>query len=156
MKRTLLFTVVITLLLLALDQGTKVLVESRFALGESVAVFPCFNLTYVRNEGCAWGMFQGAQLWLAGFAVVALGLCCVFWRALFGVGVRAAILGGLLFSGIVGNCIDRLRLGYVVDFFDFYWGSHHFPCFNIADSAICVAVFLMLLLPAPKTEKKAE
>lgn len=156
MKRTLLLALAIMLLLLVVDQGTKLLVEARFALGESIAVCPHFNLTYVRNEGCAWGMFQGAQLWLAGFAVVALGLCIVFWRSLFGVGIRAACLGGMLFSGIIGNCIDRLRLGYVVDFLDFYWGSHHFPCFNVADSAICVAAFLMLLLPAPKSEKETK
>lgn len=155
MKRTLLPALIVIALLLLLDQGTKLWVESAFALGESVAVCPHFNLTYVRNEGCAWGMLQGAQYWLAGFAVVASALCLRFWRPLFGPGLRGALLGGLLLSGILGNCIDRLRLGYVVDFFDFYWGKSHFPCFNIADSVICVAVFLLILLPAPKTEKGA-
>lgn len=155
MKRTLLMALGIALLFLIADQVSKVIVESRFALGESVAVCPCFNLTYVRNEGCAWGMLQGAQLWLAGFGLAAVALCIAFWRPLFGLGLRAALLGGLLISGILGNCIDRIRLGYVVDFFDFYWGKSHFPCFNIADSAICVAVFLMILLPAPKPAKDA-
>lgn len=156
MKRTLLLALAVTGVLLAVDQTTKVLVESAFALGESVPVCPHFNLTYVRNEGCAWGMLQGAQYWLAGFAVAAVILCLCFWRVLFGLGLRAAFLGGLLLSGIIGNCIDRLRLGYVVDFFDFYWGRSHFPCFNVADSAICAAVFLMILLPAPKPAKDAQ
>lgn len=156
MKRTLLIALAVTLVFLAIDQGSKLWVESLFAYGESVAVCPHFNLTYVRNHGCAWGMLQGAQYWLAGFAVAAVVLCLRFWRSVFGLGLRAAFLGGLLFSGIIGNCIDRLRLGYVVDFFDFYWGKSHFPCFNVADSAICVAVFLLILFPTPKPEKDAK
>ena len=68
------------LAVLAFDQATKVWVERAFALGESVEVFPVFALTYVRNQGAAWGLFQGAHLWLAGFGAVAVAGCCLFWR----------------------------------------------------------------------------
>ena len=133
-------------LVLALDQLTKVWVERVFALGESLPILPVFSLTYVRNQGAAWGLFQGAQLWLAAFGALAALACCLFWRRLFGPHRWAPPLGGLLLAGIVGNLIDRLRLGYVVDFLDFHWGASHFPCFNVADSAICVAVFALILL----------
>lgn len=134
------------LAVLAFDQATKVWVERAFALGESVEVFPVFALTYVRNQGAAWGLFQGAHLWLAGFGAVAVAGCCLFWRRIFGPHAWAPPLGGLLLAGIVGNLIDRVRLGYVVDFLDFHWGDAHFPCFNVADSAICVAVVALIVL----------
>lgn len=146
MRRALLLAVVIFVTALALDQTTKAWVECFFALGESQPVLPFFALTYVRNQGAAWGMFQGAQFVLAGFGVVAGVALCLFWRKLFGPHPRVLPVVGLLLSGIVGNVIDRLRLGYVVDFLHFHWNGWHFPCFNVADSAICVAVGLLLLL----------
>lgn len=146
MRKWLFSSIVLGGVMLALDQVTKVMVERAFRVGESVSVLPFFSLTYVRNQGAAWGMFQGAHYALAGFAVVALVLCVIFWRKLFGTARINLPIGGLLFSGIIGNLIDRVRLGYVIDFFDFHWGTYHFPCFNVADSAICVAVFLLILL----------
>jgi signal peptidase II len=131
---------------LAADQVTKVAVERAFQLGETLPVWPFFSLTYVRNQGAAWGMFQGAHYILAGVAVIAMVACTIFWRKIFGESRGAVLIGGLLYSGIIGNLIDRVRLGYVVDFFDFYWGNYHFPCFNIADCAICISVFLLILL----------
>ena len=128
------------------DQATKLWVEQTFSLGESVPVFrPWFALTYVRNQGAAWGMFQGAQLFLGGIGVAACVLLVLFRRALFGVGRGVWPVLGLLLAGILGNVIDRFRLGYVVDFIHVYWGAWHFPCFNVADSAICLAVAGLLL-----------
>ena len=112
----------------------------------AVSVIPgLFNLAYVENRGCAWGMFQG-QVWpLAIFGLVALAF--LIWRrkSVFGSGRLPAIAEPLLYAGIIGNIIDRLFRGYVIDMFDFHWGIHHFPCFNLADSCICVAVGLLLL-----------
>ena len=111
----------------------------------AIAVLPVFNLAYVENRGCAWGMFQG-QVWpLAIFGLVALGFLIWKRRSIFGEGRMAAIAEPLLYAGIVGNIIDRLFRGYVIDMFDFHWGVHHFPCFNVADSLICIAVGLLLL-----------
>jgi signal peptidase II len=146
MRKFLCLSSVLGLVILALDQVTKVIVEQRFYLGESIPVLPFFSLTYVRNQGAAWGMLQGAHYFLAGFAVVALVVIGVFWRRLFGNDRRFLPLVGVLFAGIIGNLIDRVRLGYVVDFLDFHWGSYHFPCFNVADSAICLSVFGIILL----------
>lgn len=144
--RRFLVALAVALAVLALDQGTKLWVLGAFAHGESVEVLPVFALTYVRNHGAAWGMFQGAQPWLAAFGVLAVAACLVFWRKIFGEHPLSAPIAGLLLGGVVGNLIDRVRLGYVVDFLDFHWGASHFPCFNVADSAICVAVAALIVL----------
>lgn len=131
---------------LALDQATKAWVGHAFAVGESVPVSPFFSLTYVRNQGAAWGMFQGAHYFLAAFGVLAVVGLGFFWRRLFGPSPRVLPVIGLLLAGIVGNVIDRVRLGYVVDFLHFHWSGWHFPCFNVADAAICLAVGSLFLL----------
>ena len=120
----------------------------------SVAVIPgFFNLTYVENRGCAWGLLQG-QVWpLAVFAALVMAL--LLWRRrdfFFLEGPRwrvkiSAVAEALLYSGIVGNLIDRVFRGYVVDFFDFHWGAgYHFPCFNVADICISAAAALLIFL----------
>lgn len=145
MKRFLvLFAVVINLVLA--DAVIKELAAGCLKGAAAVSVIPgLFNLAYVENRGCAWGMFQG-QVWpLAIFGLVALAF--LIWRrkSVFGSGRLPAIAEPLLYAGIIGNIIDRLFRGYVIDMFDFHWGIHHFPCFNLADSCICVAVGLLLL-----------
>lgn len=145
MKRFLvLFAVVINLVLA--DAVIKELAAGCLKGAAAVSVVPgLFNLAYVENRGCAWGMFQG-QVWpLAIFGLVALAF--LIWRrkSVFGSGRLPAIAEPLLYAGIIGNIIDRLFRGYVIDMFDFHWGIHHFPCFNLADSCICVAVGLLLL-----------
>ena len=104
-----------------------------------------FNLAYVENRGCAWGMFQG-QVWpLAIFGLIALAFLIWKRKSVFGVSLLSSIAEPLLYAGIIGNVIDRLFRGYVIDMFDFHWGIHHFPCFNIADFLICISVGLMLI-----------
>ena len=145
MRKVYSLAVVIGAGVLALDQVTKVMVERAFLLGESLPLCSFFSLTYVRNQGAAWGMFQGAHYALAAFALVTLVLLACFWRQVIGSASWTFPVGGLLFGGILGNLIDRVRLGYVVDFFHFYWGNYHFPCFNVADSAICLAAMILLV-----------
>jgi len=119
--------------------------DSPSALHAREVVPGLFNLAYVENRGCAWGMFQG-QVWpLAAFGIAALAALVWKRRSFFGPGRLSAVAETLLYSGIVGNVIDRLFRGYVIDMFDFHWGPHHFPCFNLADTFICVAVGLMIL-----------
>ena len=133
---------------------------------ETVSVIPgFFNLTYVENRGCAWGMFQG-QVWpLAVFAILVMAL--LVWRRkdffiLEGPSwcVKTSVVAEtFLYAGIAGNLIDRLWRGYVVDFLDFHWGeAYHFPCFNVADILITCSAFLLIFLSfkAPRSEKKAE
>jgi signal peptidase II len=137
--------------IVVLDQVTKWVVRRRFSLHESVEVVPgLFSLTRVHNTGAAFGMlndidfpFKAAVLVLAataalaGVALYAAMLPPSQWLARLGL---ACILGGA-----AGNLIDRLTLGYVVDFFDVFWRDWHFWAFNVADAAITVGVSLMIL-----------
>jgi len=144
-----LFAVVANLVLV--DAVVKELAAGYLKGSAAIAVIPnLFNLAYVENRGCAWGMFQG-QVWpLAVFGVVALGFLIWKRKDVFAggsgfAGKMMVVAEPILYAGIVGNVIDRLFRGYVIDMFDFHWGIHHFPCFNVADSLICISVGLMLL-----------
>lgn len=136
------------------DAITKELAAGYLKGSAAVSVIPnVFNLAYVENRGCAWGMFQG-QVWpLAVFGFVALVFLIWKRRSVFGTSRLSLMAEPLLYAGIIGNVIDRLFRGYVIDMFDFHWGIHHFPCFNVADSLICISVGLMML--ASLGEKKA-
>ncbi|MCE0522668.1 MAG: signal peptidase II [Methylacidiphilales bacterium] len=133
-------------LVIALDQLTKAWVTASFRLGESMTVVPgFFNLTYWRNTGVAFGMFQGEGL-LVGLFVAALALAAFFYARGFNwAGWEPNLVGGCLCGGALGNLLDRARLGYVVDFFDVYAGTYHWPTFNVADSLICLSVGWIVL-----------
>lgn len=129
-----------------LDQVCKDLVMRHFYPGEGIPVVPgFFNLVYVRNTGAAWGMFGGLNGWLALFSILMLATIILFRRSFLDDTLTHRIAFGLMVGGIVGNLIDRVRLQYVVDFLDFHWGPHHFPAFNVADSAICIGVGLYMI-----------
>ena len=158
MKRFLILFAVVSNLVLV-DAVTKELARGYLrGAGTSrpriVEVVPnVFNLAYVENRGCAWGMLQG-QVWpLAVFGLVALVFLIWKRRSIFTFQTSkpsklpnlGTVAEPLLYAGIVGNVIDRLFRGYVIDMMDFHWGVRHFPCFNVADSLICIAVGLLLL-----------
>ena len=129
------------------------------ALGYLKGKPPCvviggfFDLAYVENRGCAWGMLQG-QVWpLAAFGLVALAFLVWKRRDVFGLAspARRVRLAGsvsevLLYAGILGNLIDRVARGFVIDLFDFRFGGWHFPCFNLADAYITVAAVTLVAL----------
>ncbi len=145
------FRLVITIssLVLILDQATKAWVHGQMALYQSVEVVPhFFNLTYLRNTGAAFGFLAGSPTALRiGFFIaistVAIG-CIVYLLKNFRSGQppASAALASIL-GGAVGNLIDRLRMGEVIDFLDFHWYAWHWPAFNVADSAITVGVILL-------------
>jgi signal peptidase II len=138
------FAVVTNLVLL--DQVVKEIAVRILKAHGSVAVVPgFFNLTYVENRGCAWGMLQNQTWFLVSIAVVMLAL--LIWRSkwFFPEGKTGKVTQILLYAGIVGNLWDRLFRGFVVDMFDFYWDVHHFPVFNVADVFISVAAGLLVL-----------
>ena len=145
MKRFLILFAAVSNLVLA-DAVTKELAAGCLKGAAAISVIPgLFDLAYVENRGCAWGMFQG-QVWpLAVFGLLALAFLIWKRKSVFGQGCLSAIAEPLLYAGIIGNIIDRLFRGYVIDMFDFHWGIHHFPCFNVADSLICISVGLLLL-----------
>jgi signal peptidase II len=133
-----------------LDQATKAWIEKTMLLHQSIPVIPnLFNLTYIRNPGAAFGLLSrgGGSLRTAFFIAVSL-IALVVLSVLYTKAPREAwsLRWGLslVTGGAIGNLIDRIRLGEVVDFLDFYLGSYHWPAFNAADSCITVGIGLLL------------
>lgn len=138
----------LSLLALVLDQASKRLIADTMQLYQSIPLLPSFNLTYVHNTGAAFSFLSDAGGWQRWFfACIALSVSAVIaiWLARLQRHERllAAALA-LVLGGAIGNLIDRLLYGYVIDFFDVYYGAWHFPAFNVADSAITLGVMLML------------
>jgi signal peptidase II len=134
------------LAVLVLDQLTKQWVRSAYTYGDSNPVIHgFFNLVYVRNDGAAWNMLSGHSIILILVSVVVLVLLLIYRRSFLQEQFSHKILLGLMIGGIVGNLVDRIRFGWVTDFLDFHIGTHHWPSFNIADSAICIAVGLYII-----------
>jgi signal peptidase II len=138
---------ILGLIVVVLDQFTKLWVRETFVYGgEPQVVLPgFFNLVFVRNSGAAWGMLGGQQVILILLSIIVLLLLIVFRRRVLNPTLDHRIALGLMIGGILGNLIDRIKVGWVTDFLDFHIGTHHWPSFNVADSAICIAVGLYLL-----------
>jgi signal peptidase II len=134
---------------LVLDQASKLAVDGSMQLFESIPLIPYFNLTYVHNTGAAFSFLAqagGWQRWLfAGLAVVMSSIITVWLYRLQKHETLMAVALSLVLGGAIGNLIDRVAYGYVIDFLDVYYQDWHWPAFNIADSAICIGVGLMLL-----------
>ncbi|MFC1843509.1 signal peptidase II [Thermodesulfobacteriota bacterium] len=141
----------IAVLVVIIDQLTKQWIMANFALYEQQNVIPgLFDLVYVTNTGAAFGFMAGSKNWLrqlffVGVAIAALIFIVYAYGHLKRQGKIFSYALGLIGGGAIGNLIDRLRFGSVVDFLDFYLGNHHWPAFNAADSAITVGVGLFLL-----------
>jgi signal peptidase II len=139
----------VSLVVLTLDQATKYYIDSHFALYESVTVLPnFFHISYVRNQGAAFGLLANhafrVPFFISVAVIAAIGILWYLHR--LGDGPKRHILAlSLIFSGAVGNLIDRIRLGEVIDFIVVHWYQYHWPAFNVADSSICIGVGLLLL-----------
>jgi signal peptidase II len=134
---------------LALDQLTKFLIQANFGLHESVEVLPVLDILHARNYGAAFSFLDvpgGAQRWLfTGFAVV-VSAVILFTLRRVSAAQRLQCAGlMLIISGALGNAIDRVLHGYVVDFIGVHWGDAWFPAFNVADSCISIGAGLILL-----------
>jgi signal peptidase II len=146
-------------IILVADQLTKLYIDRTMKLYQSIPVVDgLFSITYLRNKGAAFSFLSDASWRLPFFilatliAVIAIitAYCKLKDEQRF-----AAFSLSLILSGAIGNLIDRVRMGEVVDFLDVYWRSHHWPAFNVADSAICVGVAL-LALDLFREERKAK
>jgi len=134
------------LVVLIFDQLTKQAVRVHLIHGESRPIIDgFFNLVYVRNDGAAWNILSGQGIILILISVSVLVLLFIYRRSFLQEQLSHRILLGLLIGGIAGNLVDRIRFGWVTDFLDFQFGSYHYPSFNIADSAICIAIGLYVL-----------
>ncbi len=131
-----------------LDQVTKAIASATLTLHQSVPVLPGLNWTLLHNYGAAFSFLNtpgGWQRWLFTFAAVAIGAVLIVWLSRTPRNDwRTAAPLALIIGGAIGNLIDRLRFGYVVDFIDVYYRDWHWPAFNIADSAISVAAVALI------------
>lgn len=135
--------------LIVLDQSTKLAIGHLMQLYQSIQLLDFFNLTYVHNTGAAFSFLSGQngwQRWFFSILAVVMSLVMILWikrlkdnETLLGVSLS------LILGGAIGNLIDRLVYGYVIDFLDVYYHSWHWPAFNVADSAITIGVGLMLI-----------
>jgi len=139
----------LSVVVVLLDQASKFWVLARFREYEVLEVWPVFNLTLVFNRGAAFSFLADAGGWqhylFIGLALL-VSMVLVVWirKSAAGRPLEAWALSFIL-GGAVGNLIDRLRLGKVVDFLQWHWQQHYFPSFNLADAAITLGVGLMLL-----------
>lgn len=153
---------VIPVLIILLDQWTKYLVDSRFYVGESLPVIRgFFNLTYVRNPGAAFGFGGEFSNWLRYSMFRGLPVAACIWLIWTMVKTKSPLILDIAYSfilgGAVGNLIDRFRLDFVIDMFDFYFQKSHFATFNVADSFISTAaVFIVIDSINQKMKRKTD
>lgn len=139
----------LTLLLIILDQVSKQWVIGVFDLYESIEIMPYLNFTYVRNYGAAFSFLSdqgGWQRWLFTILAIAISIVLVIWLRRNPAKLwRQNLAFALILAGAIGNVIDRIIYGYVIDFLDVYVNDWHWPAFNVADMAITIGAALMLL-----------
>ncbi len=139
----------VSVVVLILDQCTKLLADAMLSMHQSVVLLPFLALRKAYNYGAAFSFLGDASGWQRWFFIVlalgVMGVLVTWLRRLppGNTGARVALV--LILGGAAGNVIDRLVYGYVIDFIDVFYGSWHWPTFNIADSAISVGAFLLLL-----------
>lgn len=138
----------LSLLVIVLDQSSKGWIASHFVFGERLPVLGVFDLVLTHNTGAAFSFLHdagGMQRWLFSAIAVAASVWIVWLLRRHSAQTLFALALSLILGGALGNLIDRIAYGYVVDFLHFHWGEHYFPAFNLADSAITCGAFLLIL-----------
>jgi len=136
----------IALFIAVLDQLTKLYILHTVDPEYPVEVIEgFFRLVSWGNSGAAWGIFPNSNMLLAVISLVTLVALYLFRKSFQIHRPSCQVAFGLISGGIMGNVIDRFRYGHVVDFLDFSWNNHHWPAFNVADSAICVGVGIYIV-----------
>ena len=152
----------VSLGIIVIDQATKVYIMQTMRLHESIVVIPnLFSITYIRNPGAAFGILSGSS---GSFRFIFFGLTSLFALGLLGTILvrmpkddwmgRISVVS--ILGGAIGNLLDRLRYGEVIDFLDVYIETYHWPAFNVADSAITVGVIFLILHFAFEKQKEPE
>lgn len=138
----------VSALVIVSDQLSKLWITSHFAFGERLAILSVFDLILVYNTGAAFSFLHdagGMQRWLFSFVAIAASVWIAWLLRRHAAETLFALALSLILGGALGNLIDRLAYGHVVDFLLFHWNEHYFPAFNIADSAITVGAALLIL-----------
>ncbi len=145
----------IIIIILVLDQITKFIIASSMKVGDSFEVIPNFlNITSHRNDGAAWGILSGKMSFFFIITIIILVVLIVFYIKEAKNNLLMQIAISLLFAGALGNFIDRVLHGEVVDFVDTYIFGYNFPIFNVADSSLTIGVLLIII--ALLTDMKKE
>ncbi len=140
--------IIVVPVVVLLDQITKAIISHRLNLNQTIGVIAgFFNIVYIKNPGAAFGLFRGwgsmRDIFLVIVTLLALIIIIYIYRKTTERLLRFSL--SLIAGGAIGNLIDRVRFGEVIDFLDFYIGKYHWPAFNIADSAITVGVFIAVV-----------
>jgi len=134
---------------LLVDQATKLYVDKVMSLYQTIPVIDgLFNIFYIRNKGAAFSFLSDASWRIPFFVTISLVASIAIIIGIYKLREDqklAQVSMAMIFTGAVGNLIDRVRMGEVIDFLDVYWKTHHWPAFNVADSLICVGVALLAL-----------
>jgi signal peptidase II len=150
----------LAIVIIALDQWTKLLANTQLNYNVPVEILPVFDLTLRYNSGAAFSFLSDAGGWQRWFfTAIALIVSVVLLVWLYRLRDEQKLLAcslSLVLGGAIGNLWDRLQLGYVVDFISVHWQQHYFPAFNIADSAITVGAGLMILDMILNPEQKTD
>lgn len=161
MKRKYLELTVISALIVCIDQVTKLYIHTQFRLGETLPLIrDYFHFTYVRNYGAAFGFLQEShpqfrEIFFLSMPPIAMGIILLLLKSVPDEDRKQVICLSLIFGGAIGNYIDRLRFGYVIDFLDFHYKNQiSWPAFNVADSTIVVGVILLLWLTYKESQSK--
>jgi len=151
---------VFAVIIIALDQGSKIYIERLLVPGESMKLLPFLNATLTYNKGAAFSFLAdagGYQHYIFGGIAVVISLLIMYWlRTLPPRAVLSRISLSLILGGAMGNLLDRIIRGQVVDFIDFYIGNWHFANFNIADSAITIGALMLIIEALSKTHKPGQ
>ena len=142
MKKRISYSLLLILTIVLLDQATKYLARTNINPMESIELLPILNLVSVRNQGAAFGMFRSLG---NNFFIIISVAAILFMLWVIVTAKEDYRVFSLLAGGAIGNLIDRLSLGYVVDFIDITVSGHHWPAFNVADSALTIGITFMLL-----------
>lgn len=139
----------ISVIAIVLDQWSKQAIVSGMNLYQSIQILPFFNFTYVHNYGAAFSILYDAGGWqryfLTGLALIVSAVIVWWLRQSTKQQVLLPVAFSFILGGALGNVLDRILHGYVIDFLDFYYGSYHWPAFNIADSAIFIGAALLII-----------
>ena len=139
----------VSLLVIVIDQLSKLWIERSMVLGESIAILPVLDIVRAHNSGAAFSFLADAggwQRWAFSLLAVAVSIALVFWLRKLALATHALLASGLvlILGGAIGNVIDRIEHGYVVDFVHAHWGPAYFAAFNVADAAISVGAALVI------------
>lgn len=135
-------------LVVLLDQLSKMWITNHFNYGESLYVLDVFNLVLVHNTGAAFSFLSdagGVQRWIFSVIAVIASIWIIWLLRKHSSQMLFALALSLILGGALGNLIDRISFGYVVDFLSFHWDEYYFPAFNLADSAITCGAFLLIV-----------